>query len=49
MQWVQVAKGRVTLNGIDLQAGDGAALQDEEGLSIAANDATEILVFDMAS
>ncbi len=49
VQWVQVARGRASLNGIELQAGDGAAVHGEEALRIAANDAAELLVFDMAA
>ena len=49
VQWVQVARGRATLNGVDLQTGDGAAVKGEEALRIAANDAAELLVFDMAA
>ena len=49
LQWVQVARGQASLNGIGLQAGDGAAVQREDTLTIAANDAAELLVFDMAA
>jgi len=33
--WIHVARGAVTLNGRPLTAGDGAALSDEAGLSVA--------------
>ena len=46
--WVQVARGAVTLNGIPLEAGDGAAAVEEEILELSANDASEILLFDQA-
>ena len=46
--WVQVATGRVELNGKTLNAGDGAALSDESQLNILAKDASEVLVFDLA-
>ena len=46
---MQVARGRASLNGIELQAGDGAAVHGEKALRIAANDAAELLVFDMAA
>jgi quercetin 2,3-dioxygenase len=49
VQWVQVARGAATLNGVALAQGDGAAVKGEERLVIAANDAAELLVFDMAS
>lgn len=45
--WVQVARGAVELNGTALAAGDGAALSDERTLAIRAQDAAEILVFDL--
>jgi redox-sensitive bicupin YhaK (pirin superfamily) len=46
--WVQVARGAVAVNGVALQAGDGAAVQDVASLTITAADAdTEILVFDL--
>jgi len=46
--WVQVAKGAVTLNGVALAAGDGAAVTDETELSLRADAASEILLFDLA-
>ena len=46
--WVQVARGAVTLNGLTLKAGDGAAVSDEEQLEIRADDRTEVLLFDLA-
>ena len=49
VQWVQVARGTATLNGVVLAQGDGAAISGEESLKIAANDAAELLVFDMAA
>jgi redox-sensitive bicupin YhaK (pirin superfamily) len=46
--WVQVARGNVTVNGVALGAGDGAAIEDETSLAIAANgDESEILLFDL--
>lgn len=46
--WVQVARGNVTVNGVALEQGDGAAIEDETSLAIAANGAAEILLFDLA-
>ncbi len=46
--WVQVARGSVTLNGVELSAGDGAAVSDETALEIAAQAESEVLVFDLA-
>ena len=47
--WLQVAKGAVELNGARLEQGDGAAIGDEQKLSIAgAENGSEILLFDLA-
>ena len=48
--WVQVARGAVTLNGVGLKAGDGAAASDEPQVEIAGagDEAAEILLFDLA-
>jgi redox-sensitive bicupin YhaK (pirin superfamily) len=46
--WLQMAKGSATLNGVALGQGDGAAVNDESGLSVAATADAEILLFDLA-
>jgi redox-sensitive bicupin YhaK (pirin superfamily) len=48
--WVQVARGRVLLNGQKLSEGDGAAISDERELSLAGDgsDGAEFLLFDLA-
>ncbi len=48
--WLQVARGAVTLNGVALKAGDGAAVSDEAALEIAGagDESAEILLFDLA-
>ena len=46
--WVQVARGAVTVNGVELKQGDGAAITDESRLEIASGERSEILLFDMA-
>ena len=46
--WVQVARGAVTLNGLALADGDGAAVSDETELRIAARQPAELLLFDLA-
>jgi redox-sensitive bicupin YhaK (pirin superfamily) len=46
--WIQVARGRVEVNGETLSAGDGAAILDEERISIRGGPGGEILLFDMA-
>ncbi|MBI4082528.1 MAG: pirin family protein [Candidatus Lambdaproteobacteria bacterium] len=46
--WVQVARGALDLNGVALQAGDGAALSGETALRLNATEPTELLLFDLA-
>ncbi len=46
--WLQVLRGHVSLNGIELSAGDGAALSDEKSLTIKAVTDAEIMLFDLA-
>jgi redox-sensitive bicupin YhaK (pirin superfamily) len=46
--WVQVARGKIRLNGRDLSAGDGAALSDEPAVRVEGVDGGEVLVFDLA-
>lgn len=45
--WMQVAGGSVTLNGEQLQCGDGAAIADETDIRIEAMSQAEVLLFDM--
>jgi len=46
--WLQVARGGVSLNGLELAAGDGAAVSDERLLTIQARADSEFLLFDLA-
>ncbi|MSP89325.1 MAG: pirin family protein [Alphaproteobacteria bacterium] len=46
--WLQVARGATALNGQALGAGDGAAIESETDLTIAAAQGGEVLLFDMA-
>jgi quercetin 2,3-dioxygenase len=46
--WVQVVSGRVSLNQIPLEEGDGAAISDEGEVVVEGADAGEILLFDLA-
>jgi redox-sensitive bicupin YhaK (pirin superfamily) len=46
--WVQVARGAVTVNGTALAEGDGAAVSNEEKVTIVANAPAEVLFFDLA-
>ncbi len=45
--WLQVARGAVTLNGTTLHAGDGAAIENESSLRLAADGSAEMLLFDL--
>ena len=45
--WVQVGRGKVTLNGSSLDAGDGAAISSEQVVDLRANVQSEILMFDL--
>jgi quercetin 2,3-dioxygenase len=48
--WVQVASGTATLNGEQLQPGDGVAVSEPGTLElVGASEEAEILVFDMAA
>lgn len=46
--WVQVARGKVHLNGSALEAGDGAAISKQQEIELGSEDAAEILLFDLA-
>jgi redox-sensitive bicupin YhaK (pirin superfamily) len=46
--WLQVLRGAVVMKGRDLDAGDGAALENEPELTVTAKvDGTEVLVLDL--
>jgi redox-sensitive bicupin YhaK (pirin superfamily) len=48
LAWLQVAQGVVTLNGQELRAGDGAAVENETAVKIASlSDGSEVLLFDL--
>ncbi len=49
IQWLQVAQGGLSVNGIDLSAGDGAAITGESALTLHATSDTQALIFDMAA
>ena len=46
--WIQLARGTLRLNGLELKQGDGAAVSKESELSISAHDRAELLLFDLA-
>jgi hypothetical protein len=45
--WVQVARGSASVNGVELRAGDGAAIEDEAALEISGVSDAEVLAFDL--
>ena len=45
--WLQVARGKVSLNGQALKNGDGAALSEPQTVTITATEEAEVLLFDL--
>lgn len=45
--WVQVARGALTVGTHRLLAGDGASISDETALPLRAEEASEVLLFDL--
>jgi len=45
--WLQVARGTIRLNEVELKQGDGAAVRNESELRITAHDQAEVLLFDL--
>ncbi len=46
--WLQVARGTIRLQEVELKQGDGAAVRNENELTITAHDQAEVLLFDLA-
>lgn len=46
--WLQVARGSVEMNGQHLEAGDGAAVSDEDQVVVTGKEKAEVLLFDLA-
>lgn len=46
--WLQVARGKVRVNGKDLAAGDGAAISREAKVQVEAKGPSEVLLFDLS-
>ena len=46
--WIQVARGSITVNDKIAEQGDGAIVMGESSLQIAGNEASELLLFDLA-
>ncbi|HSI48085.1 MAG TPA: pirin family protein [Ideonella sp.] len=47
--WVHLARGKLTVNGQQLSAGDALALTGEHQLEISGGQGAEVLVFDLAA
>jgi hypothetical protein len=45
--YVHVARGRVTLNGVELGPGDGVKVRDEQALRLTDGEDAEVLLFDL--
>jgi redox-sensitive bicupin YhaK (pirin superfamily) len=45
--WVQVVNGKIAVNGTELKAGDGVAIEVVDTLAIAGLEASEFLLFDL--
>ena len=45
--WLQVARGSVAVNGMRLEQGDGAAISDEQVVSIESDAGGEFILFDL--
>jgi redox-sensitive bicupin YhaK (pirin superfamily) len=46
--WLQIAQGTATVNGVQMYAGDGAAITGEIHIEIKATSDSEFLLFDMS-
>lgn len=46
--WLQILRGNVTVDDTSLKAGDGVAVSDESSVIVQANDASEVMLFDLA-
>ncbi len=46
--WLQIAEGALTLNGAELQTGDGASTEEAGELTLTATQPTEAILFDLA-
>ena len=46
--WLQVARGSVTLNGLELGTGDGAAISEEGKLDLTGREQASVILFDLA-
>jgi redox-sensitive bicupin YhaK (pirin superfamily) len=45
--WIHVARGAVTMNGVDMTEGDGAAVTESQILEFVGRETAEVLIFDL--
>ncbi|MDU7869175.1 MAG: quercetin 2,3-dioxygenase, partial [Pantoea sp.] len=45
--YIHVARGSITVNGLQFNAGDGARVRDEKTLTFSGGNDAEVLVFDL--
>lgn len=46
--WIQVATGKITVDGVELRHGDGASIEEVEEIEIRGVEESELLLFDLA-
>ena len=46
--WIQVARGALTVNNLQLEAGDGIGIMRAQTLAVSATESSEFLLFDLA-
>ncbi len=46
--WIQIARGKIMVNGQALAAGDGAAISEQEVLQFSAAEKSEFIILDLA-
>jgi redox-sensitive bicupin YhaK (pirin superfamily) len=46
--WVQIVRGLLDVNGVEVRGGDAVAISDEPRVTISATNDAELLVFDLA-
>ncbi len=45
--WAQVSRGIGALNGVEMRAGDGAAVERDRGITLEGDTDAEVLAFDL--
>jgi redox-sensitive bicupin YhaK (pirin superfamily) len=45
--WIQIARGSLRLNDVELNKGDGAAISDESPITLKGIEEAEVLIFDL--